>query len=585
MQMKTPMDRSEYRRVVRELLNRTRTALAACYAASPLEKPEEPEHRQEIAPNDIPSIRSQLDGAVKRLGDALLWHGIYRKIVLEAGATKAEEVANMLDSRVRNLRVRFQVAQDEVAAKLAQQVETRLDNAREAIVSAIDSHRPDSLIAVAFIIDMNKKVGELCAALSPVFRDIDDQLVQDLVAFHGSCYPMVARDVKEMADFLAQGVEDRLGGECGSALRGLWNGVQDNASFVLDSTCRGFCSVCLDADNNAWVPLLIVDYEGLFSLKKAVSEGLWKKNQPQVKKTIVKLLQEAWNAGHVAFLQQSLEQTERWVEQCKAAMGASPVKQQRQKDLESSLKEVEAAHAQGAKLLALLDRQPELGGDEAALHAFLRSCEGSFAAMGEAMVAFSSAVKESVVERLPVGKPCDQSAMNSLMRDLLMPAHLCGYVCTMPNLIEIVGTLLKKAYENVTEDEARKAVVLDWRGLGTAIFGLPEYARYRQAVEDAVESLLQCFGSLEFCSPAAISTEDAHTVDANSRKAWEEYWSGVAPNGVCNAPLNEVLQNVTTACDRALDDVWALERQRLEREFTRNPVTLYNYYYDPQKKS
>lgn len=567
---------------MRDFLNRSRAAFAACYAASPLEKPEEPEHRQEIAPNDIPSIRSQLDGAVKRLGDALLWHGIYRKIVLEAGATKAEEVANMLDSRARNLRVRLQVAQDEVAAKLAQQVETRLDNAREAIVSAIDSHRPDSLLTAVFTGE--KRVRELSAALSPVFRDIDDQLVQDLVELHGSCYPVVARDVKEMADFLAQGVEDRLGGECGSALRGLWNGVQDNASFVLDSTCRGFCSVCLDADNNAWVPLLIVDY-GLYSSKKAASEGLWKKVQPQLKEMVVKLLQEAWNAGPVASLQQSLEQTERWVEQCKAAMGAAPVKQQRQKYLDSSLKEVEAAHAQGAELLALLDRQPELGGDEAALHAFLCRCEGSFAAMGEAMVAFSSAVKESVVERLPVGKPCDQSAMNSLMRDLLMPAHLCGYVCTMPNLIEIVGTLLKKAYENVTEDEARKAAVLDWRGLGTAIFGLPEYARYRQAVEDAVESLLQCFGSLEFCSPAAIGTEDARAVDANSRKAWEEYWSAVAPNGVFNAPLNEVLQNVTTACDRALDDVWALERQRLEREFTWHPISQYNYYYNPQEKS
>lgn len=568
---------------MRDFLNRSRTALAACYATSPLDKPETPAHRQEIAPNDISSIRSQLDGAVKHLDDALLWHGIYRRIALHAGATEAKEVANMLDSRVRNLRVRFQVAQDEVTAKLVQLVETRLGNEREAILSVIESHIPDSLLDTILTV-RKKEVVKLCSELSPLFRHIDDQLVQDLGAIYRSCYPVVSRDVKEMAGFLTHGVVKDLGGECGSTLHDLWRDIQDNAPFALDPECRAFVSASLNADNNAWVSQLIYNFE-LILTKKALSEHFWGKVQPQVKETVVKLLQEAWNAGPVASLQQSLEQTERWVEQCKAAMGAAPVKQQRQKDLESSLKEVEAAHAQGAELLALLDRQPELGGDEAALHAFLRSCEGSFAAMGEAMVAFSSAVKESVVERLPVGKPCDQSAMNSLMRDLLMPAHLGGYVCTMPNLIEIVGTLLKKAYENVTEDEARKAAVLDWRGLGTAIFGLPEYARYRQAVEDAVESLLQHFGSLEFCSPAAIGTEDARAVDANSRKAWEEYWSAVAPNGVFNAPLNEVLQNVTTACDRALDDVWALERQRLEREFTWNPVSQYNYYYNPQEKS
>lgn len=583
MQMKTPMDRSEYRRAVRDFLNRTRTALAACYAASPFEKPEEPEHRQEIAPNDIPSIRSQLDGAVKRLGDALLWHGIYRKIVLEAGATKAEEVANMLDSRARNLRVRLQVAQDEVAAKLAQQVETRLDNAREAICSVIASHQTRSNLIL--VDELCKKVVEgPRTGLAPVFRDMDNLLVQDLAAIHGSCYPVVARDVKELAYFLAQGVNERLGGECGSALCSVWREVQCNTPFEFSAKSRSFFSSCLEDDNVAWV-LKLAYISTPFLWIKPKAENLWGKVQPQVKKRVVKLLQEAWNAGPVAALLQSIEQTERWVDQCKAVMGTAPVEQRQQAELESSLKEVEAAHAQGAELLALLDKQPELGDDEAALHAFLRRCEGSFAAMGVAMVAFSSAVKESVVERLPVGKPCDQSAMNSLMRDLLMPAHLCGYVCTMPNLIEIVGTLLKKAYENVTEDEARKAAVLDWRGLGTAIFGLPEYARYRQAVEDAVESLLQCFGSLEFCSPAAIGTEDAHEVDANSRKAWEEYWSAVAPNGVFNAPLNEVLQNVSTACDRALDDVWALERQRLEREFTWHPISQYNYYYNPQEKS
>lgn len=571
---------------MRDFLNRTRAALAACYAASPLDKPETPARRQEIAPNDIPSIRSQLDGAVKRLGDALLWHGIYRRIALHAGAAKAEEVANMLDSRVRNLRVRFQVAQDEVAAKLAQQVETRLDNAREAIVSAIESHPPHSLLMTIFW-DMAKKVEELYTGLRPVFCCVDDQLVQDLSEIQESYYPVLARDVKELAFSLAQGVEERLGGDCGSVLQSLWKAVQNNAPFVLAPEWRGFCSACLSAENNAWgEELYLRGACGYYISARAAAEQLWRKrSQPQVKEKVVKLLQETWNAGPVASLQQSIEQTERWVEQCKAVMGTAPVEQRQQAELESSLKEVEAAHAQGAELLALLDKQPELGGDEAVLHAFLRSCEDSFAAMGVAMVAFSSAVKESVVDRLPVGKPCDQSAMNSLMRDLLMPAHLCGYVCTMPNLIEIVGTLLKKAYENVTEDEARKAAVLDWRGLGTAIFGLPEYARYRQAVEDAVESQLQCFGSLEFCSPAAIGTEDARAVDANSRKAWEEYWSAVAPNGVINAPLNEVLQNVTTACDRALDDVWALERQRLEREFTWNPVSQYNYYYDPQDKS
>ena len=235
--------------------------------------------------------------------------------------------------------------------------------------------------------------------------------------------------------------------------------------------------------------------------------------------------------------------------------------------------------AQGCELLTLLCLQPDLRGDEDAMHAYLGFCAEKLSVMENASAAFTEAMQQYAADRL-LGGDGSRKNLGKEVATLLGPQFLSGLFAPNP-----ITTLTRLMVERLAEAEAKGVVSLDWRAFGQAVFSLPEYTRYRKAVADAVDSLLQRFDTLEFCSPAIIGMADVRAVDANSRKAWEEYWSAVAPDGVFNAPLNVVLQNVTTACNQALNDVWALERQRLVREFTWHPVSQYNYYYNPQEKS
>lgn len=232
--------------------------------------------------------------------------------------------------------------------------------------------------------------------------------------------------------------------------------------------------------------------------------------------------------------------------------------------------------AQGRELLTLLRRNPDLGGDEAALRAYRGVCADKFAAIEKALATFMAAVEKNAMNCL-LGEETAREKSRLTPKTILASQVLCGMFA--PSFLTLAMVAIKAW---MTPDDEQREVSLDWRAFGEALFALPEYSGFRKAVADAVQSLHSCVGELGFCSPPVVCMKDVQAVDGDAKKAWEEYWLPQAAAGVVKEPLKTLLPKTVTACDRTLGDVLMMERYRLEREFVTNPANQYNYYYNPR---
>ena len=233
---------------------------------------------------------------------------------------------------------------------------------------------------------------------------------------------------------------------------------------------------------------------------------------------------------------------------------------------------------QGYGLLQQLAGQPELSGDEPAMHAYLRSSTAAFAAIDNARRNFDEAVERCIAEQIPsaaVFRKRAESDEEKLLREF-QPGGIAV------SLADVLASAQKKPLRNIPENESQKKVTLNWRSLDSAVYALPEYSRYREAVVEAVQTLSVAMEELEFCLPADICVSEIREMDNFLRNTWKNFWQEQAPDGILVDSLKGMLQTIDMAFDRILSDSWAKELRLLKAEFRANPVKQYNHYYNPK---
>ena len=248
------------------------------------------------------------------------------------------------------------------------------------------------------------------------------------------------------------------------------------------------------------------------------------------------------------------------------------------KGISAKLENTRELCVQGYGLLQQLAGQPELGGDEPAMHAYLRSSTAAFAAIDNARRNFDEAVERCIAEQIPsaaVFRKRAESDEEKLLREF-QPGGIAV------SLADVLASAQKKPLRNIPENESQKKVTLNWRSLDSAVYALPEYSRYREAVVEAVQTLSVAMEELEFCLPADICVSEIREMDNFLPKTWKDFWQEQAPDGILVDSLQRMLQTIDMAFDRILSDSWAKELRLLKAEFRANPVKQYNHYYNPK---
>lgn len=234
--------------------------------------------------------------------------------------------------------------------------------------------------------------------------------------------------------------------------------------------------------------------------------------------------------------------------------------------------------AQGKRLLIELGRQPALGDDETAMHAYLRACASAFSEIEDARRGFEEAVEDCIAKQIPAAAPFRKRAESD--EEKLLREFQPGGIAV--SLADVLTSAQKKPLRNIPENETQKKVTLNWRSLDSAVYALPEYSRYREAVVEAVQTLSVAMEELEFCLPADICVSEIREMDNFLRKTWKDFWQEQAPDGILVDSLKGMLQTIDMAFDRILGDAWTKELRRLEMELQANPVKQYNNYYNPK---
>lgn len=551
--MNKPTNRKEYRDTLRSFLKETRKEVYALQ--------EEFQHAmrtQALQPRAVKNIRERLQQSIDQLSDAVYWHQVCR-----AGG-EARKISDSMENWLHIVATCLCSFHDEAKKEFARLSNTRFEIANAKIIAILNKHRKRSHSLWWRLFSSTAKIRQkMGKELRPIFVEIESACQRDFEAWITSTYESKSKELQQLVDFIRRDAGERIGDEAELQLAAIWEKTQISTSLSQVPKLPSLLVPLIDDSNSLLMQIISPERK---AKEETDTKTAWKSLLGNLSCSQDKAFDGFWSSSAMGTWDRNCKQTENWVRLCKSASVACAKAQVPQEELEEKLHRIKEMKEYGKNLAVILHSNPEWCRDEQDLETYQKVYQATASALAGSALDFGTAAWKAI--KLRIDMPGNTN-----------PEQLRKEVSSLKAFMEL---LAKDTLGNAAKEKEKQSVRLDWRGLGAAVFELPEYFRYRKAVADAVQTLQAKANNLEFYSHGPTDWEkEIHSTAEATKKAWDNYWKNLAPEGVFTAPFHKVLNTVVEAFGVAVYDIWENEKKRLAWDFHTDPAKQYNFYYNP----